>query len=255
MKKIKLILALCLYISITSTALAQLSPPGLGETKTAFWSAVGVKQKLDKKNTSLTYFGLGRISGTQASNPFENPSINIINQEFYHKLNNSWQYSYAASYRRQYKYHSFDNHEPVDIHQEFRLYGRLAYSANIGSFIWKTTLRQEARKFYDKNFANVPDDFQLRTRIKTQLKLPMDNNAVNSILGSAEVLFSITRDDDSGWEDYSYKETRFSLYYSYSPQSLPLTLDIGYMNDLAEHEHRVTDSHYLAVDIIMNNIF
>ena len=235
-------------------AQAQLSPPGLGESKTAFWSAVGVKQKLSEKNSTTTYVGTGMISGMEESNPFNAPSILVVNEEFYHKLNPKWKYSVALSYRRQNEYEDAAD-VPAFIQQEVRLYARLSHTENYGSIKWTTTLRQEVRKFYDEHFGRVEDDLQLRTRFKTQLYIPLDNEAHNNLIGSAEALFSIANDNREGWGDMKYKESRFSLYYSYSPNRLPVTLDVGYMNDLIGYGHDVTDVSYLAFDIIINDPF
>lgn len=249
---------LTLYFTFifSSIAIAQLSPPGLGKSNTAFWSALGVKQKLNEKNSSTTYFGMGRISGTKENNPFNVPSIIVINQEFYHKLNTKWTYSGALSYRRQHEYdEDFNKEESAEINQEFRLYGRLQYSTNLGDSKWSTTLRQEVRKFYTADFAEVPDGLQLRTRLKTQLFVPLDSDSENSLIGSAEALFAMTNDSNEGWGSPEYKESRFCLYYSYSPNSLPVTFDVGYMNDLIGYGHHITDVSYLALDVIIENPF
>jgi hypothetical protein len=246
-----------LLLILNFNASAQLSPPGLGLTKSASWQAIGVKQKLDKKNSSTTYIGLGRISGTQENAPFNLPSIFVLNQEFYHRLNNRWQYSYAVSYRRQHEYdNKFDASEPTGIKQEFRAYGRLYYATQLGSFKWTTALRQELRKFYDEDFGQISNGQQLRTRVKTQLLLPLDNDAESSIMGSAEALFALSNDANNGWGSADYIESRFCLYYCYAPNSLPVTFDIGYMNDLMGHgHHHVTDASYVALDIIIENPF
>lgn len=249
-------LTLFLSLIFTTAAFAQLSPPGLGESETAFWSAVGVSQKLDDKNTSKTYFGMGYISGNESANPFNAPSIIVLNQEFYHKLNLKWQYSYALSYRRQHEYdEDFDVPEDKGIKQEFRVYGRIGYTAHIGNLKWAATLRQEVRKFYSDDFTQVPDGFQLRTRLKTQLTLSLNASATNSLTGSAEVLFAIANDHNDGWSQPDYKETRFCLYYSYSPKESPVTFDIGYMNDLIGYGSGTADVSYLAMDIVIKDPF
>jgi hypothetical protein len=246
-----------LYLSfIFSTAVAQLSPPGMGETRTAFWSALGIKQSLDEKNTSTTYVGLGRISGAKSNNSVAMPSIFVVNQEFYHKLGTQWNCSMALSYRRQHEYdESFDAPEAEAINQEFRLYGRLQHIKNFGNLKWATTLRQEVRKFYTEDFAQVPDGLQLRTRLKTQFLVPLDADAQSSLMGSAEALFAMADDSNKGWGSPAYKESRFCLYYCYSPASLPITFDIGYMNDLIGYGQNTTDVSYLAMDIIVANPF
>lgn len=251
-----LLFTLYLTFVFSVAAIAQLSPPGLGSTNTAFWSAAGVKQKLSEKNSSMTYVGMGRISGTKSDNPFSLPSIFVLNEEISHKINNSWAYSGALSYRRQNQYdEGFQRMKSTGINQEFRLYGRIKYTVDLGSSKWTTTLRQEVRKFYTEDFAQLPDGLQLRTRVKTQLLFPLDSDNESSLLGSAEALFAMANDSDEGWEKPMYKESRFCLYYCYSPENLPVTFDMGYMNDLMGHGHHTTDASYIAIDIIINNPF
>ena len=260
MRNIKCILPAIITLLFISTASAQISPPGLGNTSTAFWSAVGIRQKLDAKNSFVTYLGLGRISDPEGdANPFKKQSILVLNQEFYHKMNTHWQYNYALSYRRQNQYESeapYELETPA-IQQEFRIYGRLAYATPVGSSVkWTTTYRQEFRKFFTPDFDDVPDGFQLRSRFKTQVLFPLDTDKENSLMGSAEALFSISNDADAGWGDFAYKESRFCLYYCYSPDAIPVTFDIGYMNDLmGGHGHHIKDANYLALDIILENPF
>lgn len=258
MKSLKIFNLLFLLLASTLNCNAQLSPPGLGTTQTAFWGALGVKQKLDIKNTSMTYLGIGRISDPEGdSDPFKKQSIIVLNEEIYHKLNTHWQYSYALSYRRQNQYESNAPYEleSPSIKQEFRGYGRISYTTGIGVVKWKSTYRQEIREFYTPDFEIPEDDFQLRSRFKTQATLPLDNDSENSLLGSAEALFSISNDNARGWGDYEYKESRFCLYYSYAPHSIPVTFDVGYMNDLIGHGHHIKDASYLAFDVVLENIF
>lgn len=254
MRTLLFVFIVCLAFSLKT--FAQLTPPGLGETRSAFWSAVGVSQKLDEKNTSKTYFGTGYISGTENNNLLNAPSIMVLNQEFYHRLNSKWQYSYALSYRRQHEYDENFN-VPLDmgIKQEFRIYGRVGYTVALGKVKWTTTLRQEVRKFYTDDFDQVTDGLQLRTRLKTQLFIPLDNDSENTIMGSAEALFAMSKDSNEGWSSPEYKEARFCLYYSYSPESMPVTFDVGYMNDLMGNGHDTSDAGYLAMDIIIKDPF
>lgn len=235
---------------------AQISPPGLGETHSAYWSATGVNQKLDTKNSSLTYIGSGRINGPQGENPLDKPSIFVVNEEIYHTVNRNFSYSYALSYRRQhhYTYKNIDA-EADDIQQEYRAYGRMSYTLSSANFKWKNTLRQEVRRFFTADFADVKNSLQLRTRIKTQVSAGLDANKVNNITASAEALFSDAHNHNGGWAGYSYGESRFCLYYTYKPETLPVTFDLGYMNDLIGHGHSMTDASYVAVDIILENPF
>lgn len=240
----------------TVAASAQISPPGLGKANTAFWLALGWRQPLDTagKVTSLSYIGVGRTSDPAGdANPFHHQAILVLNQEFYHHYSKNKEFSYALSYRRQnsyeetYPYHSAD---PA-IEQEFRIYGRYALSADVGRLKWKNTLRQEFRKFFTPDFKTGEENFQFRTRIKSQLSMPLPGPNHNKLSGSAEVLFSISKEHlPVQWTSYGYRETRFTVYYTTHPLHLPWTIDIGYMNDLLGAGHNITDVHYLALDII-----
>ena len=252
--KIRSAIMACLGFSVAATA--QLSPPGMGETKEAYWSAIGLNQKLTEKDNSITYVGVGRISGIQEDGVMNKPSIFVVNEEVYHKLSTHLKYSGALSYRRQHEYDAGPGIAGTDeIKQEFRVYGRLQYGLEIASVKWNNTLREEARKFYADDFSDVENGFQLRTRLKTQVVIPLDHESHNTILWSAEALFSAASDSHHGWDGMGYKESRFCLYYSLSPANIPVTFDIGYMNDLMGHGSQMADANYLAMDIIVKDLF
>lgn len=230
----------------------------MGSTDAAYWSAIGVKQDLDSKNTNVTYIGTGRISGRDMdADALNKQAIVVINTEMYHKISDHSQYSYAVSYRRQNHYTEIipQEYEISEIHQEFRVYARFNYTLRIGTVRWKNTYRQEVRKFYTPGFENVEDGFQLRSRLKTQASVPLGNSGKFRLLGTAEALLSMSKDLINGWGKYSYKESRFCLYFSYTPQSVPVTFDVGYMNNLIGYGHNTEDVNYLAVDVILENIF
>ncbi|WP_333621834.1 hypothetical protein [Sphingobacterium multivorum] len=86
-----------------NTVYGQVSPPGLGKARTASWSVLGLRRKLDSAGTkeALTYIGLGTKSTPDDSNPFHKQAIWVLNHEVYHKFAKNQQYSYALSYRRQ----------------------------------------------------------------------------------------------------------------------------------------------------------
>lgn len=233
---------------------AQISPPGLGETNSASWSAIGVKQQLNEKNSLTTYIGKGHISGKEENNPFSHPSLWVVNTEVSHKLTKNWKYSAALSYRRENEYEE-SYEEPEFIKQEFRAYGRLNYSLPFGNFKWTNTLRQEVRKFYDAGFNEVAHDFQLRTRLKTQLFYFIDHDNEHILMASGEALFSMANDNTQGWENPEYKEARFCFYYTFAPKDLDIVFDVGYMNNLIGNGVDVVDVNYLAVDIVIENPF
>lgn len=253
MKKIFLLPILCFI----SESYGQISPPGLGDTSTAMWSAIGVKEQLDSLNALTVYAGMGRISGPGSDNPINKPSISVLNAEVYHNLGKGWKYSYALSYRRQSQYDdAYPYHlENPAIKQEFRAYGRLSYSIKgAGGTKYSLTLRQEVRAFFDSAFEAESNELQLRTRLKAGIWLPLGEGN-DGVTGTAEALFSITDGHGEGWGTYDYKESRFCLYYTFAPQALHMVVDVGYMNDLMGYGHHIADASYLAVDVVLVDVF
>ncbi|MET3536117.1 DUF2490 domain-containing protein [Chryseobacterium limigenitum] len=255
----KIFLVLFLLSFIGSSLKAQISPPGLGEAKTAFWSAFGVRRQLDSlgKKQSLSYVALGRKSNPDNSNLFSKQAIFVINHEVYHSFAKNQQYSYAVSYRRQPEYESSAPYEKKGLEQEFRLYGRYSYTFNLGKrFKLKNTLRQEFRKFFDPNFHAVEENFQLRTRIKSQLTYNLSSKNNQKLALSAEGLFSISylNEPKSQWTKFGYREMRLGIYYMFAIPNSPFTMDIGYADDLIRNSHSITKGgvHYLAADLIWN---
>ena len=251
-RKISIVAA---FLFTISNSFGQLSPPGLGKAKTASWAAFGVQHKLDSTGNkyAVAYVGMGRKSSPDNYNPVDKPAILVLNYEIYNKFKPNQQYSYAISYRRQ---NEFDSEAPFHkegIEQEFRVYGRYAYTANLGKFKWKNTIRQEFRKFFDADFNEVDENFQLRTRVKSQLTYPISEKNKQSLALSAEGLFatSYMNDVEKHWTKYAYKETRLGLYYMFQIPNSPLTMDIGYVNNLIRNYSEVKSGvHYVAVDLV-----
>ncbi len=253
---------LFLFLSIFffhQLALAQISPPGMGLTKTAGWFAAGLRQDLDTLGRwqSMSYAGIGRKSAPGSYNPVLKPAIAVVNQEFYHQVCKRWQYSFALSYRRQDEYRKTPpyEHSNPSIKQEFRLYGRWSYMLQTARIKLTTTVRQEFRKFYTPDFRKPDENFQLRSRFRVQLAVNLDTKKTHRLIAGSEQLFSISREGyPIIWTDFAYHESRFSLYYSFSPPSASITLSAGYMNNLIRHDQSYP-AHYLALDIVFINPF
>ena len=243
------------------TSYAQFSPPGLGKANSASWFAFGIKQALDTvhKKESTTYIGIGRKSTPDDNDPFNKMGILVLNQEFSNRYAKHWQYSYAVSYRRQTEYESTAPYDLADpsIKQEFRIYGRYTYLTGTDKLKWKTTFRQEYRKFFNPDFTKSNEDYQFRTRLKTQLNFDLGTEKVHHIIGSAEALFSTSKKykPTSEWTKFDYKESRFGLYYSLTPQDIPFTFDFGYGYNLIGKGSKTTGVNYLAIDVVWNNPF
>ena len=249
-----------IFMTVITSSYAQLSPPGLGNANNASWFAFGIKQSLDtiSHNVSTTYIGIGRKSSPDESNPFSKMAILVLNEEISNRYKEHWEYSYAISYRRSNLYESSAPYEELNpsIEQEFRVYGRYSYLTGNSRIKWKNTFRQEFRKFYTPDFSNTDENFQLRTRLKTQLNINLEPTSVHQIIGSAEALFAISKDNypENEWSKFKYKEARLGLYYSLSPPDIPFTFDFGYMHNLIGKSD-VINVDYIAFDVVWKNPF
>ena len=255
----KTIVGVLLFFLMGSSVRAQISPPGLGEANTAFWTAFGIKRQLDSlgKKQSLSYIALGRKSSPDNDNLFSKQAIFVLNHEVYHSFTSHQQYSYAISYRRQPVYEDATPYEKEGLEQEIRLYGRYAYTFTLGKkWKLKNTIRQEFRKFFDPDFRPVEENFQLRTRLKTQLTYNLSSKNNQKLAVSAEGLFSISylHEPEPQWTAFGYRELRLGVYYMVNIPNSPFTVDIGYVNDLIRNSHSITKGgvHYLAADLVWN---
>ncbi len=255
----KVIIGIFLLGLINNLLHAQISPPGLGDANTAFWSAFGVKRQLDSlgKKQSLSYIALGRKSSPDNYNPVSKQAIVVLNHEIYHSFAPNQQYSYAVSYRRQPKYESSAPYEKEATEQEFRIYGRYAYIFSLGKrWKLKNTVRQEFRKFFDADFRKTEENFQLRTRVKSQLTYNLSKKNNQKLALSAEGLFSAgyLNEPEQKWTPFGYREMRIGAYYMFSIPHSPFSADIGYVNDLIRGSRSVKKGgvHYLALDLIWN---
>lgn len=255
----KVLIAFSILGCMGSVVNAQISPPGLGDANTAFWSAFGVKRELDslEKKQTMSYIAIGRKSSPDNDNLFSKQAIFVLNHEVYNSFAPHQQYSYAISYRRQPQYESDAPYEKENTEQEFRIYGRYAYTFNLGKkFKLKNTVRQEFRKFFDADFHKVEEDFQLRTRIKSQLTYNLSPTNNQKLAISAEALFSVSHlnEPEQHWNSFGYREMRLSAYYMFNIPHSPFTVDIGYMDDLIRDSNSIHKGgvHYLAADLIWN---
>jgi hypothetical protein len=261
MQKYKIISAPAFFLLTLQITFGQVSPPGLGTGHMADWFAFGVRQELDTIDgrgwQSMSYVGVGRKSNPNNYNPLFKSAILVLNQEFYHQFHKHWQYSLALSYRRQDEYVDTPpyEHKTPNVKQEFRLYGRVSYILKTSRIKLTPTFRQEFRKFYSPDFKNISEYLQLRSRLRMQLTINLNAKKIHRLIMSSEQLFSVSKETITNtWTDFNYRESRLSLYYSLSPQTLPLIFSIGYMNNLVGNK-TTYDVHYLAFDIVLENPF
>jgi len=257
--EMKLIFFILLFI-ISGTGFSQISSPGLGKANTASWFAFGIRQVLHPtiKIQSFTYIGFGRTSNLTDADPFRKPAIFVINQEFYHQFHKHWQYSGAISYRRQNEYDNSNIklQEFPKIIQEFRTYGRLSFITEKSPFKFVATYRQEFRSFFNDHFRFAEEDFQFRSRFRTQFVFSLNKQKTLKLSLSAEALFSTFHNSESGkWSSLDYKESRFCLYFAIDPVKFPVIFSFGYMNNLLGTGPGLNDVHYFTADVIWENPF
>ncbi|MBL1223229.1 DUF2490 domain-containing protein [Chryseobacterium sp. L7] len=221
-----------IFLSVLTSSLlqAQISPPGLGDANTASWLAFGVKKRLDSlgKKETLSYIALGRKSSPDQYNPVSKQAIVVLNHEVYHSFAPHQQYSYAISYRRQPKYESASPYKKEVTEQEFRMYGRYAYTFTLGKrWKLKNTVRQEFRKFFDSDFRQAEENFQLRTRIKSQLTYTLSKKNNQKLALSTEGLFSTSylNQPNRKWTSFGYREMRVAAYYMFNIPHSPFTVE------------------------------
>lgn len=237
---------------------AQISPPGLGNTKIAGWAAIGLRQSLDSAahKQLVTYFGVGRKSNPDNYDPYQKAAILVLNAEFYHQFHPRWQYSAALSYRRQNQYAGTAPFLELNpgIQQEFRLYGRFSNIIKTKRLKWVNTFRQEFRKYYTPDFQEPDEILQFRSRLRSQLTINLDRAQVHRLVGSAEALFSISKENQTQhpWTAWGYRESRLCLYYSFAPLKSSFVFNLGYMDNVLGTSS-LKHVHYLALDVIWEN--
>lgn len=250
-----------LTMSVLSINLsAQVVPPALGDIPASSWMAFGIKQKLnpDKKLGWLsdTYFGTGRISNKGDFNPFQKHGIFILNQEFYHQFHKDWEYSLALSYRNQRRYEKEAPYELADpkYRQEFRFYTRFSYKFKYRQFEWTPTVRNELMKYTNPDWSNFAENIRYRLRLRMKFSYALDAAKQHKLSLYSEQLFYTSWMNDGSRRKFNYSDSRFSFFYSYTFKDVPLTLDIGYMNNLMGIQ-KAKSGHYFAFDIIWKDPF
>ena len=254
--KEKLIL---IAIFITTFLNAQVSPPGLGDVNAASWMALGVRQDLNENKTfeSMTYVGYGATSDDDNYALISKPTIIVLNQEFSNDLNQHLKLSYALSYRNQKEYEidELTANEFSKTQQEIRVYSKLAYINKFGRVKLTQTARQEVRKFVDSNWKNTTNPLQLRTRLKTQIAVSLDQEEQHTLTFGAESLFGTSKNNfTKKWSSFKYNESRFTAFYTFRPIDIPVAFSVGYMNNLIQ-KNTTHSVHYASLDLVFEDPF
>lgn len=255
MKKFPLLLACLLCVELS----AQISPPGLDDTNTAVWGAVGFLQNFGKKWSTTFYVGTSFDSNPNNISPIQRPAIAVINQESLYKFNNHWQIALCTSYRTQNEYNEENPFEASDpsLRKEIRYYLRMYYRNTIlkkGSIYY--AFRPEYRTFFDHWDPWSPVAVELRLRYKAQASYPINESKSNQIVVGNEIL--TTTDDvkdgagHSHWSHYKMTEDRFTTYFKHIFSKPEVILNVGIMHQIKTDHQYIA---HLAFDVIWQNPF
>ena len=252
---------LFLVVGMVGRVEGQISPPGLGNAKTALWVAGGLRNNLDSAGRvqSMSYVGMGRMSDPDNYNLVGKHAILVLNEEVYHQFHPHWQYSLALSYRWQMEYEDLAPYAAADpaSKQEFRVYGRYSYSWKNKRFKVAGTARQELRKFFAPDFEDWEESWQLRSRLRGQLTVNLNKGQGHRLTLSAEALASVgmARGAWGAWGRFGYKESRLGVYYTVKPEGGRLLYSVGYMNNVLGKFGDLKGVHYLSLDVVWENPF
>src|SRR5699024_767688 len=148
-----------------------------------------------------------------------------------------------------------DVHDDPRFKQEMRLYGKISYLYKVLNFDITPTLRQEVIKYYTPDFKDYSESLRIRSRFRIKVGLPLDANNIHRISLYSELVVSVCQSGVSnGWGSFNYSDSRFSVYYSWSPLQVPFSIDIGYMYNVVGKEPEYT-GNYLGIDFVLKNIF
>lgn len=260
MTKTTIFLIALLTFNPSNLLKAQIAPPGLNNTNVAAWFAFGLKQNIDTagKVQSTTFVGWEGIGNPTYNNPFQKTGIFMLSEEVSHRFLKNWQYAFGFIYMRQNFYNTtkpYDNLTPY-VRQEFRLYGKFAYTYSTSRINFTTNITPEFRKFYDPNFKHWRESVQLRTRLKFHLQLNLTKDKQHRLTASTELFFTASKliVPSKTWKTMDYKETYFYLAYTFAPKKTPFLFSLGYMNDLIGKQ-KAYSIHYFGFDVIWMNPF
>lgn len=252
-----------IFLVLSISTFAQITPPGLDGTKIVAWSAIGFTQTLNPKWTMTTYLGGARMSDPDSWSPVQKQSIGVFDQSFQYKFNSTWQASLAASFRLQNKYEEEAPYEPKNpsYRYELRYYGRIYYKQQLGHFAMTYSFRPELRTFYSPNWTPPAMPVELRFRLKAQTSLPINKSKTNFIVSGNELLTAVdeytiasTTDHRHDWSSYHFTEDRFSLFFRHVFVKPDVILDLGVMEQFKAGGHFDPVS-YLSFDLLFQNPF
>lgn len=243
--------------------MAQISPPGLDNTNTVLWGALGINQNIGTKWFNQSYVGLSRCSDPNNSALLSKQAIYVIEQQTYRKFGSHWQLGFCLSLRGQNMYSDDPPYESEDpaLRREIRYYLRLFYRHKVNRFSFAYSIRPEWRNFYSPDWSNFyANPKALRYRIKGQAGLSVGPSGKASVILANELLFTQQEQrqpsGDLSWTTITWAEDRISVYYRYPISKQRVVVDVGMMQQLNFSKGTFVDNFvHFAFDILFIDPF
>lgn len=249
-------LSVCLLL-LAYVAQAQLTPPGLDDTNNAFWTALGLSQKISTKWSSSSYIGEGRDSDPDNHRLLTRQAIFVLNEELQYNFNKFWATSMCISYRIQNRYEHvapFDADEPA-VKDETRFYSRLYARPSVGRSQLAFSFRPEYRTYRYHHHLWTPIDKEIRLRLKGQWAIPLNDDKTDQIIFADEVLFAsdhMLSPTAERWTHMSYTENRIGTFYRHAFKHPSIVADFGVMQQVGADGDYIA---HMAFDIILVDPF
>jgi len=242
---------------------AQLSPPGLDNTNTVLWTALGINQNIGTKWFNQSYIGFSRCSDPNNNALLSKQAIYVVEQQTYRKFGSHWQLGFCLSLRGQNMYSDdppYESENPA-LRREIRYYLRLFYRHQYHRFSFAYSLRPEWRNFYNPDWSNYYSSPKaLRYRIKGQVGFAVGQSKKGSIILANELLFVQQEQrqptGDLTWSQLTWTEDRIATYYRYTLPKKRMVVDIGMMQQLNfKNGSFVSNFVHLAFDVLFIDPF
>ena len=246
-------LPFCVFLFLLSTAFAQISPPGLDDTNTSFWSAIGINEKFSDRWMVSVYGGASRHGNPDNYSLIQKPGMLVLSEETMFQINPKWAIALGISYRKQNRYEEESPYSPADleVRNEERFYFRFYLREKLGKLKLTFSFRPELRFYFgDHGHTWSPVDEEVRFRLKGQAAVPLNEANTNQFIVANEI-FTATDYEKSNitdrWTSYAFTEDRIATYFRHSFKRL-VSADIGVMQQIkADGDYIV----HVAFDLIL----
>lgn len=229
---------------------AQISPPGLDDTRAVAWGAVGFTQQLSLRWQTSFYLGAARESNPDNFSLLSKPAIAVIDVNQQYRFNEHWQLAVCLSYRHQTRYEDdppYALNDPA-IRDEIRYYMRLYYRHKINRVAFTYSFRPEYRTYFNHFHHWDPVPYEFRFRMKAQAAIPLNTSLSNQLIIGNEILTVA----QPHFSRYRYTEDRLTTYFRHSFNKPRVIADVGFMYQFLSSEGLIT---HFAFDVIFVDPF